>query len=408
MLDRNYPNLRMLRGFDYTESDIGTTLRHSKDSLLSGEAEATLPEPEQEMLSFINANKRAGVKTTVSTLLDKFQGKPYGWYYAAVLVILARLCARGKVDLRADGNLLEGEDLEKAISNTQWHGNVVVDPQADFTAAQVRAVRTFFGDFFNKPARAGEAKALGYQMAEEMQALRQRLEKLQAQSAQYPFLEALQPAVDKLERIENKPYDWFLQNLSEYEDELMDLKEDVIEPIQSFMGGGQKDVFLEAREFLREQGDNFAYLDEAPSHAGQAREDAEPAGSPADRPAALAEILSAPDCFRGDKMQQVRQSVGRLRERLAAAPSGRASGRDGKNSAAAESGLRAPMSSPSWITKTSSEYGPNSMKPQKSGIAHQHPGHPRSLEALRRPAVSAPSRRDYQPGGAAAGTVWRR
>ena len=180
----------------------------------------------------------------------------------------------------------------------------------------MRAVRTFFGDFFNKPARSGEAKALGYQMAEEMQALRQRLEKLLAQSAQYPFLEALQPAIDKLERIENKPYDWFLQNLSEYEDELMDLKEDVIEPIQSFMGGGQKKVFLEAREFLREQGDNFAYLDEAPSHAGQAREDAEPAESPADRPAALAEILSAPDCFRGDKMQQVRQSVGRLRERL--------------------------------------------------------------------------------------------
>ena len=316
LLDRNYPNLRMLRGFDYSESDIGTTLRHSKDSLLSGEAEATLPEPEQEMLSFINANKRAGVKTTVSTLLDKFQSKPYGWYYAAILVILARLCARGKVDLRADGNLLEGEDLEKAISNTQWHGNVIVDPQADFTAAQVRAVRNFFGELFNKPARAGEAKALGYQMAEEMQALRQRLEKLLAQSAQYPFLEALQPAVDKLERIENKPYDWFLQNLSEYEDDLMDLKEDVIEPIQSFMGGGQKKVFLEAREFLREQGDNFAYLDEAPSHAGQVREDAELAGSPADRPAALAEILSAPDCFRGDKMQQVRQSVGRLRERL--------------------------------------------------------------------------------------------
>ena len=58
LLDRNYPNLRMLRGFNYTEADIGTTLRHSKDSLLAGEAEATLPEPEQEMLSFINANKR--------------------------------------------------------------------------------------------------------------------------------------------------------------------------------------------------------------------------------------------------------------------------------------------------------------------------------------------------------------
>ncbi len=316
LLDRNYPNLRMLRGFNYTESDIGTTLRHSRDTLLAGEAEATLPEPEQEMLGFINANKRGGIKTTVSNLLEKFQSKPYGWYYAAVLVILARLCARGKVDLRADGNLLEGDDLEKAISNTQWHGNVVVDPQADFTAAQVRALRDFFGDFFNKPARSREAKALGYEIAEEMQELHQRLEKLLAQSAQYPFLEALQPAVDKLGAMKNKPYDWFLQNLSEYEDELMDLKEGVIEPIQSFMAGGQKDIYLEARAFLREQKDNFAYLDEAPDPAGQAREDSEQPGAADDRPSVLAEILSEPDCFRGDRMQQVRQSIGRLRDRL--------------------------------------------------------------------------------------------
>ena len=313
LLDRNYPNLRMLRGFNYTEADIGSTLRHSKDSLLSGEAEATLPEPEQEMLSFINGNKRAGVKTTVSTLLEKFQGKPYGWYYAAILVVLARLCARGKVDLRADGNLLEGDDLEKAISNTQWHNNVVVDPQAAFSAAQVRALRDFFGDFFNKPARSREAKALGYEIAEEMQDLAQRLEKLLAQSEQYPFLEALQPAVDKLAGMKNKPYDWFLQKLPEYEDELMDLKEDVIEPIQSFMGGGQKEIYLEARGFLREQRDNFAYLDEMTDQTDQAREETQLS---VDRPAALAEILSAPDCFRGDRMQQVRQSIGRLRDRL--------------------------------------------------------------------------------------------
>lgn len=316
LLDRNYPNLRMLRSFNYTEADIGSTLRHSKDSLLSGEAEATLPEPEQEMLSFINGNKRAGVKTTVSTLLEKFQGKPYGWYYAAVLVVLARLCARGKVDLRADGNLLEGDDLEKAISNTQWHNNVVVDPQLAFSAAQVRALRDFFGDFFNKPASSREAKALGYEIAEEMQELNLRLEKLLAQAAQYPFLEALQPLVDKLAGMKNKPYDWFLQNLSEYEDDLMDLKEDVIEPIQSFMGGGQKDIYTEACRFLREQRDNFAYLNVVPNQVAQVRDDEDKAASSTDEPAILAEILSAPDCFRGDKMQQVRQSIERLRERL--------------------------------------------------------------------------------------------
>ncbi|TQE98798.1 MAG: BREX system P-loop protein BrxC [Spiribacter salinus] len=316
LLDRNYPNLRMLRGFNYTEADIGPTLRDSKNSLLTGEAEGTLPEPEQEMLAFINSNKRAGVKTTVSTLLEKFQSKPYGWYYAAVLVVLARLCARGKADLRADGNLLEGDELEKAISNTQRHGNVVVDPQAAFSASQVRALKDFFGEFLNKPAGSREAKALAYEISDEIQELRQRLEKLLAQADQYPFLEALRPVVDKLAGMKNKPYDWFLQELPNYEDELLELKEEVIDPIQSFMAGGQKEIYLEARNFLREQKDNFAYLDAAPGQDWQANDNPDYAESAADRPAALAETLSAPDCFRGNKMQQVRQSIERLGERL--------------------------------------------------------------------------------------------
>ncbi|MCA9561794.1 MAG: BREX system P-loop protein BrxC, partial [Myxococcales bacterium] len=96
LISRAYPNLRMLRGITYTENDIARCLKQSQRGLFGNDA-TSLAESEQELLSFIQSNNRGGVRTTLKNLLEKFERKPYGWYYAAVLCTLANLCARGKV-----------------------------------------------------------------------------------------------------------------------------------------------------------------------------------------------------------------------------------------------------------------------------------------------------------------------
>ena len=60
------------------------------------------------MFAFIQRNSKDALRTTVKSLLEKFEKKPYGWYFAAVLCTLANLCARGKISVRVDGNLFEG------------------------------------------------------------------------------------------------------------------------------------------------------------------------------------------------------------------------------------------------------------------------------------------------------------
>ncbi len=61
--------------------------------------------------------------------------------------VLAKLCARGKIEVRTDGNILEESDLEHALRNTHGHGNVLLEPQADFNASQVRRLKEFYEDF---------------------------------------------------------------------------------------------------------------------------------------------------------------------------------------------------------------------------------------------------------------------
>ena len=290
-----YPQLRMLRGATYADADVGRYLDPSVGGLLGDEA--ALSEPEQEVLSAIKRNHQLNVRTTVKSLVEQFERKPYGWEYAAVLCMLAQLCARGKVEVRADGQLLEEDALKRALQNSREHSNLLLDPQVEFTPGQVRRAKEFYTDFFDEPPAAGEAKAVGKETGLAFRELREKLSEIAAQSASYPFLNGLTPVVEKLRSLTQKPYAWYLTDLPQQKDELLDLKEEVIDPIRRFMSGSQKDIYDEAQRFQREQSANFGYI----------------AGDELDQ---LEAILGDAECFKGGRIQQLKGVVRSLKSTL--------------------------------------------------------------------------------------------
>ncbi len=296
LVSRAYPNLRMLRGITYTENDIAQCLKASQEGLFGNDA-TSLAESEQELLAFIQSNNRGGVRTTLKNLLEKFERKPYGWYYAAVLCTLANLCARGKVEVRTDGNLLEEDALERALRNTHGHGNVVLEPQVEFTQSQVRALKAFYEEFFDAPPAASEAKALGKEVGTAFQDLIHQLNPLIAQIAQYPFLNALMPVIEKLKEQVGKPYTWYLTELGRQEDGLLDMKDDTIDPIRKFMSGPQKAIFDHARQFVQAQEANFTYVR-------------------GDEVAEITDKLNDQRCFAGNRIQQVKALVDSLAAKI--------------------------------------------------------------------------------------------
>ena len=296
LIHRTYPNLSMLRGITFTENDVSKYLEHSQEGLFGNDA-TSLAESEQELLAFVQSNNRGGVRTTLKTLIEKFERKPYGWYYAAILCTLAMLCARGKVEIRKDGNILEEDDLEHALLNSRGHANVVLEPQIDFTASQVRNLKEFYADFFDAPPQAGEAKALGKETGIALQELIGQLNVLVAQVGQYPFLHTLAPAVEKLEAIAGKPYTWYLTELLRQENELLDLKEQLIDPIRKFMSGPQKDIYSQAIAFVQNQEPNFTYVK-------------------GDEVSQIRSVLSDPTCFKGNRIQQLKTELDELKEKV--------------------------------------------------------------------------------------------
>lgn len=291
-----YPNHKMLRGQQYQETDIADILSKDEQGLFGDET--SLPESQQEMLSFIQSNGRGGIRTTVKSLLERFEIKPYGWSYAAVLCTLAHLCARGKIEVRESTNLLDDDELARALTNSNAHPNLLLEPQLEFTPGQVKKLKQFFNDYFDKVAHATEAKALANETQQGFAQQKQDLGRLCDQTDSYPFLRALTPVIQDLEELEGHPYKWFVSELPAEEAKwLDDYKDRIIDPITTFMKGAGKGQFDEARRLISNQEANLEYV-------------------VADELQAVKSALADPEIFKGNAIQALINNVSALRDKL--------------------------------------------------------------------------------------------
>ncbi|MEA3336901.1 MAG: BREX system P-loop protein BrxC [Chloroflexota bacterium] len=295
LLVRTYPNLRMLRGITYSQDDIGKCLQSTAGLL--GDDPTTFSEAEQEMMAFLQENQRSGQRTTMLSLVNRFEKKPYGWYLAAIQCGAAKLHARGKIEATQDSNLLESGELEKALTNTQGFGNLILAPQIDFSAAQVRRLKDFYGDFFDEPPHNNEAKSLAQETAASLALLHTELEQMRGLPDQYPFLSALDRPIRLLQEVTGKPYTFYLKNLGQHEDELFDSKESVIDPLRDFMSGPQRQIYDEARRFLDNQAPNLSHVD-----GGDAQ--------------AIRVILADPTCYQDHAMTRLKGLLNNLQEQV--------------------------------------------------------------------------------------------
>jgi len=291
-----YPNLKMLRGISYTENDITKCLKYSEGGLFSANAVA-LEESEQEVFALIQSNNRGGIRTTLKILIEEFEHKPYGWPYAAILCTLAKLHARGKVEFKIDSNPVENNEVEKALRNTHSHGNIILDPQIDYTPSQLRNVKEFFEDFFDSPPQSTEAKAIGKEVAASLKKMIVEIKPLESKSDRFPFLSALNPILKKLKDLLGKPYTWYLTELVRQENDLLDMKENILDPVRKFMNGPQKKIYESAMNFIQLQEPNFTYIE-------------------SDEFSNIQKILKDPDCFKGNRIQEMKKQVESLEKKI--------------------------------------------------------------------------------------------
>jgi hypothetical protein len=193
---------------------------------------------------------------------------------------------------------LEADSLERSLRNTNAHATLVLEPQVEFTASQVRTLKDFFADFFDKPATSNEARALARETIDALKDLEIELVELNAQKALYPFLGVLDAALVTLKEVAEKNVNWFLTDLARAQDALLDSKETLIDPLRRFMKSPQKAIFDQARQLVADQEDNFAYVPSAEVDMVQV-------------------LLADKRPWQGNRLQQAKTQLDALQQRIA-------------------------------------------------------------------------------------------
>lgn len=294
LISRTYTQLKLLGGVTYSEQQVAGAA-NPDSGLFDADALLKINQPAEEVLSTVLRRDAQGEQVTMKAIVDTFQAKPYGWDLASIEVIVASLIGASKITLTVDGNVLKRSEIATALRNTQKHSHEIVAPQKTFDERKVAKFRKFCTDFFDEGNAPKDPLELARHGADK---LKGKLDELKAtvSSSKYPFVEQLSGPIGLLEQTVGKSDDWHLNDFN-LGDDLLEAKENLIDPIQSFLNGPQRSIYDEGSALLSTHSSNLSYL---------------PPGSEE----TVRNALTDPNAFRGNKMAQLKQAADELRSQI--------------------------------------------------------------------------------------------
>lgn len=289
-----YTNLSMLGGAAFSEQSLHSLVSPNPDALID-ESHHLLEVPGGDLLGHLEMRGKKHEQATMRQLVERYSTKPYGWDQWSIAGIVAYLVGQSKVELQLNGKVLARSETVNALRNTQSYSGLVVAPQRVFDPKTVNAFRKFVVDFTDDGSLSKEPVELASAGKSRLEAKLAELKSLRA-NAPFAFVEQLDRPIGLLVDFVGHSTDWYITDFREAE-ELLDAKDDVIDPIKAFLNGKQKSVFEHAQAFMRSNQANMSYL-------------------PAGATDAIAFALEDPNIFRGNKTQQLGQAVRDLEEML--------------------------------------------------------------------------------------------
>lgn len=294
LVGRTYTSLGLLGGKVFSEQQVAAAVQ-ADPGLFDAATLSALNSPASDMESWIITQTGLGEHVTIKKIVDRFETKPYGWDLGSIEVVLGWLVGNGKVALSASSNPVVRTEAAAVIRNTGKHPYVVVAPQKAYDQAKVAGFKRFCSEFFDEAAVPSDPTELARFGKDKLASRRDELTAL-VSTSRYPFVSQLDAVIAQLGEVVGRPGDWYLSEF-DMADELLEAKEDLIDPIKSFLNGQQAKIFDEARALLESNAGNLDYL----------------AAGDVDTVEALLADASA---FRGNKMNQLKAATDTLRGRI--------------------------------------------------------------------------------------------
>ena len=251
-----YTQLSML-SVNFTEDDKKKIIENRDDVLFKDELSII----EQEVLNRIARNKANHERTTTKSLLELFSARPYGWYQEAILCIIAKLYKRNKVSVKQDGNTLDDKTVLQVLSSNREYANTIIELEEEISNSQMKKVKDFYQDYFNENILAAEPKDISRLLKHRLIKEYEDVNELYALRVRFKFLELLGEPLNRIKLVSVKDHPYFFTACDNYNNDLLDYKENIVGPIKSFMHGQQRDIFENVLFYLESDNANFNYIE---------------------------------------------------------------------------------------------------------------------------------------------------
>ncbi len=255
-----YSSLRMLGTTQYSEDTIKHTVISPADDLFKTD-DKTMSEAESEILNLITRRKKQSDRTSLNDIKTHFSKRPYGWYPNATWTILAKLYKRGKIEFNKGANILEDDAVLSSLLNSANYGITLIEPQTIIDPKLVKELKQIYSEAFDENCSFNDAKDVANEFKGKIKQMSIDVNQLLARKKEFPFLKNLDEFSDRLERLSEKEYSYFLNNINDFKKELLDSKENLLDPIKRFMNGDQATIYESIRKLIEGDISNFDYID---------------------------------------------------------------------------------------------------------------------------------------------------
>lgn len=302
LIDTVYTNLAMVENGKFAEQSVKQILvSHQEADLNLPMASQPFAPAQMELLSKIK-NLLSRSRVTLQSLIEEMGKIPYGWSINATLSVLAYLVRNNKVEIELDGRPLDAKELAKQFFSVPTRVQLVINLTQHFDIAQIQQLNQFFNDYFDVQDSTLEPKEL---IAKTQDGLKGNLDEIQnlllTQKEKYPFIEVLTPMAELLAKVVQSAQKsaWLLTDFSQEEkNALCEAAENNLRPIRIFLKGAQCKIYDEAKQVLVDYQANLRFVDDQ------------------SKVEAVSKMLDDVNCFRGNKMQKLKQFTTELNTAL--------------------------------------------------------------------------------------------
>lgn len=220
-----------------------------------------------DVLSFISGNSQIHIKTSMKTIKNRFMSAPYGFVEDDVHWLVARLYKRGDLTFTVNGSVVtvmnkSADEIVDYIIKKQYVDKLLMEVRVRVPEKEKKAVQTVIKELFGSSLTSEDEDSGMRTFQKYSQNRIGEMNTLLANYNQYAYpgrkiIEEGKKLMQAVVQI-TEPKE-FYEYVSKHQDDLLDYAEDY-EPVKTFFGGEQQQIFTRALDMLEIYDDSKTYI----------------------------------------------------------------------------------------------------------------------------------------------------